>query len=148
MKNNYIPVDIENYFIVNGEFIKKTLYPEEKPMIPTNDLLLLSEKVISEFVSGKFFRCIKPFLPWLKKGETYWFEYHNNGNFEIRSDNELGKKFEMTTYQLLTCFVPIECETNMNYTMGYFYKLGQLHVHETNIYDIIKFYEEYNEPNQ
>jgi len=30
MKNNYIPVDIGNYFIVNGEFIEKTLYPEEK----------------------------------------------------------------------------------------------------------------------
>ena len=139
--------DVGDYFIINGEFIKKLYIQKKKPMIPTSDFLL-NEKAISEFVSGRFFRCIKPFLSWLKKGETYWFEYHNDGNFEIRSDNELGKKFSMTTYQLLTCFVPIECETNMNYTMGYFYKLGQLRVHETNIYDIIKFYEEYNEPNR
>ena len=146
MKDDYIPVDIGYYFIVNGKFIKKTLYPEEKPMIPTRDFLL-NEKAISEFVSGRFFRCIKPFLSWLKKRESYWFEYHNDGNFEIRSDNELGKKFEMTAYQLLTCFVPIECETNMNYTMRYFHKLGQLGVHESIIHDIIKFYEKYNEPN-
>ena len=56
MKNNYIPVDIR-ILIVNDEFIKKTLYLEEKPMIPTSDFLL-NEKVISEFVRGRFFRCI------------------------------------------------------------------------------------------
>ena len=123
--------------------LKKLYIQKKKPMIPTSDFLL-NEKTISEFVSGRFFRCIKPFLSWLKKGETYWFEYHNDNKFEIRSDNGLGRKFEMTAYQLLTCFVPIECETDLNYTMRYFYKLGQLGIHGSIIYDILKFYEENN----
>ena len=60
----------------------------------------------------------------MKKGETYWFEYHNDGEYEVRSDNNLGQKFEMTTHQLLGNFYPVECETDICDAMDYAYWLG------------------------
>ena len=82
------------------------------------------ENEISNYVSQQFFRCVRPFLSWMKKGETYWFEYHNDGEYEVRSDNNLGQKFEMTTHQLLGNFYSVECETDICDAMDYAYWLG------------------------
>ena len=41
-------------------------------LIPNNrDFLTKNE--ISNYVTQQFFRCVRPFLSWMKKGETYWF---------------------------------------------------------------------------
>jgi hypothetical protein len=72
----------------------------------------------------------------MKKGETYWFEYHNNGEYEVRSDNNLGQKFEMTTHQLLGNFYPIKCETDICAAMDYAHWLGELGFHHGYIEDI------------
>ena len=72
----------------------------------------------------------------MKKGETYWFEYHNDGEYEVRSDNNLGQKFEMTTHQLLGNFYPVECETDICDAMDYAYRLGELGFHHGYIEDI------------
>lgn len=95
---------------------------------------------ISEFVSGKFFRCINPFLSWMRKGECYWFEYIGDYEFEIRSDNALGTKFEMTDYQLIVNFVPVEVEEDFTKAVKYFYKLGELDIHHSYIDTIVDFY--------
>lgn len=76
-------------------------------VVPENRRLQLNNE-ISNYVYGKFFRCIKPFLSWMKIGETYWFEYKDNNTYEVRSDNNLGKTFKMEIHQLLTCFLPCE----------------------------------------
>ena len=94
-------------------------------LIP-NNTDFFTENEISNYVTQQFFRCVRPFLSWMKKGETYWFEYHNNGEYEISSDNNLGQKFEMTTHQLLSNFYPVECETDICAAMDYAYRLGEL----------------------
>ena len=95
-----------------------------------------TENGISNYVAPQFFRCVTPFLSWMKKGETYWFEYHNDGEYEVRSDNNLGQKFEMTTHQLLGNFYPIECETNICVAMNYAHWLGELGFHHGYIEEI------------
>ena len=74
----------------------------------------LSNKVkVFEYVDGNFFRCISPFLSWLKKGEIYQLEYNTGtGTYEAKNIGMPGKEFSMTTHQLLTCFLPCECEGN------------------------------------
>lgn len=96
----------------------------------------LNEKQVSDYLSQQFFRCVSPFLSWLKKGETYWFEYHSKNEYEVRSDNNLGKRFEMTTHQLLGCFYPVECETDIFAAMVYAHWLGELGFHHKYIEDI------------
>lgn len=97
-------------------------------VVPENRRLKL-ENEISNYVYGKFFRCIKPFLSWMTKGESYWFEYKGNNMYEVRSDNNFGKNFEMEVHQLLTCFLPCECENNKSELIRYFHWLGELQIH-------------------
>ena len=47
-----------------------TLIPDSRDFLTQNE--------ISNFCFQRFFRCVRPFLSWLKKGETYWFEYKDN----------------------------------------------------------------------
>lgn len=110
-------------------------------MVPSNRRLL-SEKEISDYVSGRFFRCFKPFLSWMKKGESYWFEYQDNGIYCVRSDNNLGKSFNMEVYQLLTCFIPCKCEEDNAELIRYFHWLGELGIHRGNVDDYIKYKEQ------
>ena len=105
-----------------------TLIPDSRDFFTKNE--------ISNYVSQQFFRCVRPFLSWMKKGETYWFEYHNDGEYEVRSDNNLGQKFEMTTHQLLGNFYPVECETDICAAMNYAHWLGFLGFHYGYIDDI------------
>lgn len=107
--------------------------------IPETRRLMTSEE-ISLYVSGRFFRCISPFYSWLKKGESYWFEYHGDNTYEVRSDNNLGKQFTMETYQLLNCFYPVECETDICLAIKYCHWLGELGI--CNIDEIVSWYEE------
>ena len=74
---------------------------------------LFTEKELSNYLYQRFFRCIAAHLSWLKVGECYWFEHLSNGEYCVRSDNELGRQFEMSEHQLLTNFVPVECEENV-----------------------------------
>jgi hypothetical protein len=112
--------------------------------IPTNRRIMNDEE-ISTFVYGRFFRCIVPFLSWLKVGESYWLEYHGNDNYEVRSDNALGQKFSMTTFQLLTCFFPVECEKDIYSAFKYFHWLGENEIHHGRIDDIVEFYRKNSE---
>lgn len=105
-----------------------TLIPDSRNFFTENEL--------SNYVSQRFFRCVRPFLSWMKKGETYWFEYHNNGEYEVRSDNNLGQKFEMTMHQLLGNFYPVECETDICAAMDYAHWLGELGFHHDYIEEI------------
>jgi GNAT superfamily N-acetyltransferase len=111
-------------------------------MIPSNKNYL-SEQKISEFVDRKFFRCVGKFLSWLSLGETYWFEYIGNDHYIIRSDNKLGKKFEMTQHELFTNFFPVNCETDTLYAMKYCHWLGELGVHKGYIDDIYNAYSKF-----
>lgn len=110
-------------------------------VVPENRRLQLNNE-ISNYVYGKFFRCIRPFLSWLKKGETYWFEYKDNNMFEVRSDNNLGKTFNMEIHQLLTCFLPCECEDNEFEMIRYFHWLGELNIHHGYVDDYIQYKEQ------
>lgn len=87
-------------------------------MVP-NQTLMLTDEQISRIVYGKYFRCMSPFLSWMGKNEPYWFEYISNGEYEVRSDNNKGQRFEMTPYQLLTCFIPCDCEYSIYNTKMY-----------------------------
>lgn len=126
-------VDAVNH-IFNGECTRA--------VVPENRRLLLDSE-ISDYVSGHFFRCVKTFLSWLKKGETYWFEYKGNGKYEVRSDNNLGNSFEMTVHQLLTCFIPCECEKNVYTSMQYFHWLGELGIHHGYVDEMIDAYKKF-----
>ena len=74
---------------------------------------LFTDKELSDYLYQRFFRCVTAHLSWLKVGEMYWFEHLANGEYCVRSDNNLGRQFEMTEHQLLTNFVPVECEENI-----------------------------------
>lgn len=110
-------------------------------IVPENRKLQLDME-ISNYVYGKFFRCIKPFLSWLKKGESYWLEYHGKNKYEVRSDNNLGTNFEMEVHQLLTCFVPCDCEHDDLLAIKYFHWLGELGIHHSYIDDYVTYKED------
>ena len=85
--------------------------------IPTDDILTWlekqykkelvnfdeAEKEKSDFVGGGFIKCFRNFLDF-KKFETYWLEYIGDDNYNVRSDNLLGKTYHITPYQLYTIF--------------------------------------------
>ena len=69
-------------------------------MIVPENRRLQNENEISEWVYGKFFRCIKPFLSWMKKDESYWLEYHGNNKYEVRSETILGRTLK---WKFISC---------------------------------------------
>lgn len=89
------------------------------------EAIQLSDEERHEYVSGKFFRCVSPFLSWMKKNDAYWFEYKGSGVYEVRSDNALWRNFCMTDAQLLRNFVPVSCEASLLNTCRHFFWLGQ-----------------------
>ena len=56
-----------------------------------------------EFVGDGFIKCYADFQDF-KEGETYWLEYIGNDNYNVRSDNLLGKTYHITPCQLYTIF--------------------------------------------
>ena len=56
-----------------------------------------------EFVGDGFIKCYADFQDF-KEGEAYWLEYIGNDNFNVRSDNLLGKTYHITPCQLYTIF--------------------------------------------
>lgn len=56
-----------------------------------------------EFVGDGFIKCYADFQDF-KEGETYWLEYVGNDNYNVRSDNLLGKTYYITPCQLYTVF--------------------------------------------
>lgn len=63
----------------------------------------LAEKEKREFVGDGFIKCYADFQDF-KEGETYWLEYLGNDNYNVRSDNLLGKTYHITPCQLYTIF--------------------------------------------
>ena len=63
----------------------------------------ISEKEKREFVGDGFIKCFADFQDF-KEGETYWLEYISNDNYNVRSDNLLGKTCHITPCQLYTIF--------------------------------------------
>ena len=56
-----------------------------------------------EFVGDGFIKCYADFQDF-KEGETYWLEYVGNDDYNVRSDNLLGKTYHITPCQLYTIF--------------------------------------------
>lgn len=63
----------------------------------------IAEKEKHEFVGDGFIKCHANFQDF-KEGETYWLEYLGNDNYNVRSDNLLGKTYHITPCQLYTIF--------------------------------------------
>ena len=63
----------------------------------------IAEKEKREFVGDGFIKCYADFQDF-KEGETYWLEYVGNDNYNVRSDNLLGKTYHITPCQLYTVF--------------------------------------------
>ena len=63
----------------------------------------IAEKEKREFVGDGFIKCYADFQDF-KEGETYWLEYLGNDNYNVRSDNLLGKTYHITPCQLYTIF--------------------------------------------
>jgi hypothetical protein len=63
----------------------------------------IAEKEKCEFVGDGFIKCYGNFQDF-KEGETYWLEYVGNDNYNVRSDNLLGKTYHITPCQLYTVF--------------------------------------------
>lgn len=63
----------------------------------------IAEKEKQEFVGDGFIKCYADFQDF-KEGETYWLEYIGNDNYNVRSDNLLGKTYHITPCQLYTIF--------------------------------------------
>lgn len=105
-----------------------------------------TEKELNEYLYQRFFRCVASHLSkTLKVGETYWFEHCADGSYCIRSDNGFGTHFEMTEYQLLNYFMPIECETDIIAAIKHGYFLAEKGVHKGSI-DWAKQYYTNNHP--
>lgn len=108
---------------------------------PIEEQFFTSSKEISDFLHNRFFRCVGSFLSWLKPGETYWFEYHGDGEYEVRSDNNKGQKFNMSQKQLLTYFVPTYVENNVANALVYGYWLKSAGLSYLQLDDMIKWYD-------
>jgi len=63
----------------------------------------IAEKEKREFVGDGFIKCYADFQDF-KERETYWLEYVGNDNYNVRSDNLLGKTYYITPCQLYTIF--------------------------------------------
>ena len=63
----------------------------------------IAEKEKREFVGNGFIKCYADFQDF-KEGETGWLEYLGNDNYNVRSDNLLGKTYHITPCQLYTIF--------------------------------------------
>ena len=100
----------------------------------------IDDDVIRDLVTGRFLRCIIPVMTWMKQGETYWLEYVSDGLYNVRSDNALGKQFQMNVRQLFTSFVPVEYESDVYKLMTYFFLLGNLRIDSAFIQNIIEYY--------
>ena len=63
----------------------------------------IAEKEKREFVGDGFIKCYGDFQDF-REGQTYWLEYVGNDNYNVRSDNLLGKTYHITPCQLYTIF--------------------------------------------
>jgi len=63
----------------------------------------IAEKEKRRFVGDGFIKCCANFQDF-KGGETYWLEYVGGDNYNVRSDNLLGKTYHITPCQLYTIF--------------------------------------------
>ena len=63
----------------------------------------IAEKEKCEFIGDGFIKCYASFQDF-KEGETYWLEYIGNDNYNVRSDNLLGRTYHITPCQLYTIF--------------------------------------------
>lgn len=63
----------------------------------------VAENEKREFVGDGFIKCYADFQDF-KEGETYWLEYVGKDNYNVRSDNLLGKTYHITPCQLYTIF--------------------------------------------
>jgi len=63
----------------------------------------IAENEKREFVGDGFIKCYADFQDF-KEGETYWLEYVGKDNYNVRSDNLLGKTYHITPCQLYTIF--------------------------------------------
>ncbi|MCR5270530.1 MAG: hypothetical protein K6D91_05885 [Prevotella sp.] len=63
----------------------------------------IAEDEKREFVGHGFIKCYANFKDFKEK-ETYWLEYVGNDNYNVRSDNLLGKTYHITPCQLYTIF--------------------------------------------
>lgn len=86
---------------------------------------LQTKEEISDFVDMTLFRCVDPFLTWLEFGTTYWFEYIGDSIYKVKSESNNGKTFEMNVFQLLTCFYPVQCESDQMFALRYGHWLGE-----------------------
>ena len=63
----------------------------------------IAENEKREFIGDGFIKCHADFKDF-KEGETYWLEYIGNDNYNVRSDNLLGKTYRITPGQLYLVF--------------------------------------------
>lgn len=94
----------DNYYHGNTEIPTKTLigWLEKQGEIDKISYEI-AEKEKREFVGDGFIKCYADFQDF-KEGETYWLEYVGNDNYNVRSDNLLGKTYHITPCQLYTIF--------------------------------------------
>lgn len=63
----------------------------------------IAENEKKEFIGDGFIRCCADFQDF-REGKTYWLEYLGDDNYNVRSDNLLGKTYHITPCQLYTVF--------------------------------------------
>lgn len=99
----------DNYYHGNTEIPTKTLigWLEKQGEIDKISYEI-AEKEKREFVGDGFIKCYADFQDF-KEGETYWLEYVGNDNYNVRSDNLLGKTYHITPCQLYTIFKKTTC---------------------------------------
>ena len=68
----------------------------------------IAENEKKEFIGDGFIKCCADFQDF-KEGETYWLEYLGDDDYNVRSDNLLGKTYHITPYQLYTIFKKQTC---------------------------------------
>lgn len=90
-------------FFNNGISKEEMLDWLEKRKETISDAFKESEQEKKDFVGDGFIQCKADFQDF-KENNNYWLEYLGNDNYNVRSDNLLGKTYHITPCQLYTIF--------------------------------------------
>ena len=105
-KIKYRQVSVEPDDMDKDDEIESGFEPvvEDEPMDQDEEQI---ENKKRDFVGNGFVKCCADFKDF-KEGETYWLEYLGNDEYNVRSDNLLGKTYNITPYQLYTIFKKLD----------------------------------------
>ena len=110
----------------------------------TEEVYFKNDTDLDNFLNEKQFRCVSGFLSWLNVGDLYTITNLHHSNYKIVNENGILGTACMSQKQLLSCFVPVDIETDFSFALTYVWWLCENTKDRSYIEPILSYYVKQN----